>query len=91
MTPLQRKGLSLLAEVKKRQRAALAAPKPGKCGGCSAPKVHRWLGIDWYGVPAPVRWWKRWNFERFDTRGCGCICVLKDFWERLNKPRPVKV
>lgn len=34
----------------------------------------RWLGLRWYGVPAPLRWFKlrgrRWP-------GCGCIVPLK--------------
>ena len=37
----------------------------------------RWLGLRWYGVPAPLRWFKlrgrRWP-------GCGCIVALKDAW-----------
>lgn len=91
MTPLQHKGLNLLADLKKRQRAALAVPKPGKCGGCSAPPIHHWLGMDWYGVPAPVRVWKWLTGQTYDARGCGCCRCAKDFWDRLNKPRPVKV
>lgn len=79
------------ARVAAAHAGQLPPNKPGKCGGCSAPKVHHWLGMDWYGVPAPVRWWKLMRGQKFDTRGCACICVLKDFWERLNKPRPVKV
>lgn len=42
--------------------------------------VVGWLGVRWYGVPAPIRW--VWNVIRLGKMkklpGCGCIKFLRD-------------
>lgn len=52
-----------------------------------------WLGIRWYGVPFPLRVW-RWatKFNDIDLYEylarypqCGCIVVLKDWWEGRSR------
>lgn len=41
--------------------------------------IYRWLGVRWYGVPMPVRVWRRVaNKEPLKSHnGCGCIVKLK--------------
>ncbi len=66
----------------------------GYCGGV---KRIVWLGIEWVGVPKPVRWW-RWAFSHGHPHpgtdvfwfGCGCIGYLYDlreFWRAWQKHR----
>jgi hypothetical protein len=50
---------------------------------CKGKAVHYWIGLRWYGMPAPVRWWrmpgrKRDPLTPYD--GCGCLYVLKNLW-----------
>ena len=59
-----------------------------KCG-CSTPVRIHWLGMDWLGLPMPVRvgvWvWAAFAGRTDDTleafvgrfAGCGCIAALK--------------
>ncbi len=55
----------------------------GGCGGASAPVV-RWMGMNWYGTPAPVRAF-RWLFGRSGTdAGCGCQKTMRDWWDRFS-------
>lgn len=52
-----------------------------------ASGVLRWLGLRWYGVPAPLRWWlqERWGLlQKTTLPGCGCIVVLKNLVGRFN-------
>lgn len=62
--------------------------------------VVRWLGINWYGVPFPLRVLMvvrmRANLRRRGIAarsaramlglyaGCGCIVILKDAWTKLT-------
>ena len=41
--------------------------------------VVRWLGVDWYGVPYPLRVvaWILWRIRPRDLPGCGCVVALK--------------
>lgn len=66
-------------------------------GGCGDVKRIKWLGIEWVGVPKPVRWW-RWAFTHGHPHpgkdvmwpGCGCIGYLYDlrkFWRAWQKQR----
>lgn len=43
-----------------------------------------WAGVNWRGVPAPVRVWKWLTRQRYDTRGCGCGHRVKGWWEWLT-------
>lgn len=40
--------------------------------------VVRWFGIRWYGAPIFLRIWPRTSKK---LEGCGCVAVLKDWWE----------
>lgn len=43
----------------------------------------RWLGVDWIGVPAPVRWWMvevRGVELSGPLEGCGCCRRLRGWW-----------
>lgn len=49
----------------------------GRCG----QKVWHWGGLDWYGVPYPLRLWA-WAFHPMHPKpssfaGCGCLVELK--------------
>lgn len=49
--------------------------------------VMRWAGIDWYGVPYPVRLGLvRMGKLSHQSKlpGCGCVKVLKDAWESVS-------
>ena len=49
--------------------------------------VIRWLGLDWYGVPYPVRLRLVRDGKlthQSKLPGCGCIKVLKDAWESVS-------
>ena len=46
--------------------------------------VVRWLGIEWYGVPAPIRWRVKKHLSG-TLGGCGCIRRLKDLWVRITR------
>lgn len=54
-----------------------AGHHPGASG-----MVH-WVGLDWFGVPYPVRLWLRRKLTA-PLPGCGCIARLKIAWERLK-------
>lgn len=48
-----------------------------------------WLGVKWYGVPAPIRWaWpvlrrlNRWPDLSGSLPWCGCVKTIKDWWTR---------
>lgn len=47
----------------------------------------RWLWIEWYGVPKPLRWVVR---PTGPVPGCGCIKVLKNAW-LWAKPRILRL
>ena len=60
------------------------------CGGCrkrsgqpgAAPTpLVRWLGVTWYGVPAPLRWLMGKQMSQ-GLKGCGCVVVLKTLYEQ---------
>lgn len=56
-----------------------------------------WLGVEWEGLPAPVRFaawaWRAWRhgadespqdfYRRFP--GCGCVARLKAAWSRRTR------
>lgn len=51
----------------------------------------QWLGLRWYGVPAPLRWTMRLLAALRVVRpltgplaGCGCVAPLKDRYERVR-------
>lgn len=53
--------------------------------------IIRWLGLRWYGVPAPLRWFLRLLIAVRRVRpltgpldGCGCIVALRDRWDALR-------
>ena len=51
--------------------------------------IH-WLGmIQWYGVPAPIRWWLRFRHKArpkvASWVGCGCVKPWKDLWLRVKE------
>lgn len=64
--------------------------------GCKAVEVVRWAGLDWLGMPAPVRvaaWvvftargGREWplRFCRSRWAGCGCVKAWKDWAERFR-------
>lgn len=63
--------------------APVPKPQPKSCGGCSggAVEIVRWIGVRWFGVPAPVRHWRffctySWTAPA-EYGGCGCIFKLK--------------
>lgn len=71
----------------------ISAPKPaGKCGGV----IVRWpaiawdgiprFGPRWYGLPWPVRLWRRIRGDRdaFQAPGCGCLVKGKALWVGLK-------
>lgn len=59
-----------------------------------AKNVVKWAGLEWYGVPYPIRWaMRRKWFRRLvgagslcesKFMGCGCHVPLKDEWERFR-------
>lgn len=57
--------------------------------------IVRWLGIEWYGVPMPVRWWLRLTHPKRPKirgfSGCGCVKVLKDLWIRAGLVKAAQV
>jgi hypothetical protein len=57
-----------------------------KCPRCPKSLIARWLGIRWYGKPAPLRLWAA--IVRGDDPGmwpgCGCIVKLKSSWQALK-------
>lgn len=53
--------------------------------------VVKWLGLEWYGVPYPIRL-ALWICHPKHPKpsgftGCGCLKVVKDWWKNL-KARP---
>lgn len=54
--------------------------------------IVRWLGVDWFGVPMPIRLWRQWFFEPSPEGGypgCGCIVWLKHILDRRREPATV--
>ena len=54
-----------------------------------------WIGVKWWGVPAPIRWAARTRLGRAilggipkpaPHPGCGCLVRLKALWTRLRTP-----
>lgn len=43
----------------------------------------RFMGIEWYGVPAFLRWLLVFKLTG-NVPGCGCVRVLKDLWLRFR-------
>lgn len=41
--------------------------------------VVRWMGVEWVGVPEPLRWVLTWQLKRVprNLEGCGCIKAIK--------------
>ncbi len=67
-----------------------SAPCAGTCSGTIqrlTPEVVRWLGMDWYGTPYPVKLWNRLLGKKEKTiEGCGCVKRLKDWtlgWPKI--------
>lgn len=44
--------------------------------------MTRWFGMDWVGVPEPLRWVLTWQLGRSPRglEGCGCVKVVKESW-----------
>lgn len=92
----QQKMTTVLAEGFEEE--AIPRQVKGGCPGCGDDvKRIKWLGIEWVGVPKPVRWW-RWAFSHGHPHpgtdvmwpGCGCIAYLYDlreFWRAWKKHR----
>lgn len=42
----------------------------------------RWWGVEWIGVPEPLRWVLTWKLKRSPRNldGCGCIKAVKESW-----------
>lgn len=73
--------LSNEIEIREPSPAPAAPPaKPKPCGGCGKAPTLRWLGLRWYGTPAPLRWVLPKAHPR--VRGCGCVVAIKDWWVR---------
>lgn len=47
------------------------------------PKIVRWLGMDWEGMPWPKRLRLRTPLYIARARGCGCIKKPKAAWRRI--------
>ena len=53
---------------------------------CPTGRMHttttRWLGVEWIGVPEPLRWVLTWQLGRLPRglEGCGCVKVVKESW-----------
>lgn len=67
-------------ELSKRgpRRLENPTPRPAR-GGCSN-RIHKWLGIRWYGTP----WLLRWKYAPrsgglmfINSPGCGCMVRIK--------------
>ena len=60
-------------------------PKPS-CPRRRHGTVVQWWGVEWIGVPKPVRivmaWWLRGPLP-----GCGCIRRWREAWDRWRKGR----
>lgn len=70
----------LVEEAREKREASEATPN-GKAKSCGNPKIYKWGGVRWYGIPYPVRI-ARWILLRHHPRpshwhGCGCIVKLK--------------
>ena len=55
--------------------------------------VVRWLGVEWYGVPMPLRWWLMLTgrSRAMDPEAwpmCGCMVRLKAWVDRVYKSTP---
>lgn len=62
----------------------------GRCPAKRFPNgkmLVRWLGVNWRGVPMPLRWKLAWMLRKNPMRkklpGCGCIDRLATYWEWL--------
>ena len=53
-------------------------------GSCPAGRFDgtkvRWMGVEWLGVPEPLRWPLTWQLKRLPRNldGCGCIKAVKE-------------
>lgn len=47
---------------------------------CPVGRFDRWMGVEWVGVPEPLRWVLAWQLKREPRglTGCGCIKVVKE-------------
>lgn len=79
-------GRSLASNIKENTCPLNSFPRNGQVA---------WGGLQWWGVPAPIRWAARtWlgrailgGIPRPGTLpGCGCIVPLKAAWERIKRP-----
>lgn len=51
--------------------------------------IVRWLGIQWIGVPMPLRWWLWLRWENLPKMpGCGCIRWLKEKTQGRTRQAP---
>ena len=60
--------------------AILQSPCP--IGRFGDKNTTRWLGMDWIGVPEPLRWILVWKLKRtpLGLDGCGCVNRVKESW-----------
>lgn len=52
---------------------------------CNKTDIRRWMGLRWFGLPAPVRVWRRivWATHPQPAKwpGCGCLVKIKVAWD----------
>lgn len=68
-------GSMCLLDGQRYTRTVRPASNPCPLGKHTTDGVVRWMGIRWYGVPAPLRWFG--PLRRYRLPGCGCIVPLK--------------
>lgn len=58
----------------------------------SRKNVVVWLGIQWRGVPKPIRWWAWWRGLPLTgpLDGCGCIRRLRCWWYSHEEARELR-
>jgi hypothetical protein len=77
-------GSAVACTINGREVIALAH-EPDSCPAARHPDGEgrvRWLGLDWLGVPEPLRWRLVWALGR-EPRGlvgCGCLASQKASW-----------
>jgi len=52
---------------------------------CNKGEIRSWMRIRWYGLPSPVRVWRKYMWASHppinDWPGCGCIVKFKVAWD----------
>ena len=55
---------------------------------CNRGEIRRWLWLRWFGLPAPVRVWRRFIWVTHPKiaswPGCGCLVKAKVAWDGLK-------